>query len=223
MLEYGFDFDLAVLLAGALKVLLIIVVALVVLAMLRRVIPRLVTSRIHRVREESPEELAKRINTLSGVLIQVMTFIIWIVAFVMILGVLGVDTTPIIASLGVASLAVGLAAQNIIRDWLHGFFIIMEDWYRIDEVVTIAGISGLVVGFNLRRTTLRDLDGTMHIIPNNKVELASNRSREWARINLNVAVAYKENLSLVWQLVDTICQDFKNDPTWGQHMISVPK
>ena len=223
MLEYGFNFDLTALIAGALKVLLIIVVVLVVLAILRRAIPRLVASRVHKVREESPEELSKRTDTLSGVLVQIIAFIVWLVAFVMILGVFGVDTTPLIAAIGVAGLALGFAAQNIVRDYLNGFFIIMEDWYRIDEVVTVAGITGAVVDFNLRRTTLRDLDGTMHVIPNNKVDLASNRAREWARINLNITVAYKENLSHVWQLVDAICQELRSDPAWGQHMISTPE
>jgi small conductance mechanosensitive channel len=98
----------------------------------------------------------------------------------------------------------------------------MEDWYRVGEIATVAGITGVVVDMNLRRTTLRDLDGTMHVIPNSKIDLASNRARDWARINLNIGVAYKENVNDVWRLVDEICQEFKDDPTWGPDMLTTP-
>ena len=96
----------------------------------------------------------------------------------MILGTVGIDVTPMLAALGVAALALGFAAQNIIRDYLHGFFIIMGDWYRIGEVVNVAGIAGLVEDLSLRRTVLRDLDGTQHLIPNSNVAVASNMTRD---------------------------------------------
>ena len=107
----------------------------------------------------------------------------------MILSVLGVNIASLIAGIGVAGLALGFAAQNIVRDYLHGFFIIMEDWYRVGEVAVIQGTGGLVENITLRRTMLRDINGTLHIFPNSRVEQASNMTRAWSRVNLDVAVA----------------------------------
>ena len=215
-------FNISGLANTGLQILLIVVVALVAIAILRRIIPKVVEKQVNRIRDESPEELAKRTDTVSNAINWVVSGVVLFAAFIMILSKLGVDTTPLIAAIGLLGLGIGLAAQKIIRDYLNGFFILVEDWYRVDEVATIAGITGVIVEINLRRTLLRDVDGTMHVIPNSNIELASNRARGWARINLNVSVAYKENLNRVWQLVDKICQEFKEDPVWGDHMLTTP-
>jgi small-conductance mechanosensitive channel len=167
--------------------------------------------------------LAQRSETLSRIVAQVVSVIIWVVAIIMILSALGVDITPLLAGIGVGALAIGFAAQNIIRDYLHGFFIIMEDWYRVGEVATVAGIGGLVENISLRRTILRDLNGTMHFIPNSKIELASNMTRDWSRINLNVSVAYGENLNNVFRVINEVGQELKDDPTWGKDLLTTPE
>ena len=216
------DINTDSILARALQILLILVIVFVVMFVAKRGIGKIVGARIQKPREESPEELEKRKNTLSGVLSGVVSVIVWVIALVMILSELGVDITPLIAAIGIASLALGFAAQNIIRDYLYGFFIVMEDWYRIGEVASVAGITGVVVDMNLRRTTLRDAHGTMHVIPNSNISLASNFAREWSRINMNVGVAYKENVNDVWRILDEICQEFKNDAEWGPQMLTTP-
>ena len=208
--------------AGGIRVGIILVAAIIVVMLARRLIPRLITAHIPKIRKERPEQLAERSKTLSRTLIQVVSILAWVMAFIMILSGLGVDITPLLASLGVASLALGFAAQNIIRDYLHGFFIIMEDWYRVGEVAMISGTGGLVENITLRRTILRDLNGTIHIFPNSKVESASNLTRGWSRINLNVGVAYKENLSRVFSVINEVCQAFKDDPVWGKDMLNTP-
>ncbi|MFO8009720.1 MAG: mechanosensitive ion channel family protein [Dehalococcoidia bacterium] len=216
------DVDLNTLITRALQVLLIVIVVLVVIAISKRVVKRMLSRRIYRIREETPEELESRQNTIASVINQVIAFAAWLIAIVMILSVFGLNTGPLIAAVGVAGLAVGFAAQSIIRDYINGMFIVMEDWYRIDEVATISGTTGVVVDMNLRRTTLRDINGTMHIIPNSKADMASNWAREWARINLNVGVAYKEDINRVWKLLDEICQELSEDSDWGPNMITVP-
>jgi len=216
------DVDLNSIIARALQVALILVITLVLLFIAKRGVRKLVNVRIQSPREESAEEFKKRTDTLTGILYGLISAIAWIIAVVMILAEFGVDITPLIAAIGVASLALGFAAQSIIRDYLFGFFIVMEDWYRIGEVATVAGITGGVVDMNLRRTTLRDVNGTMHVIPNSNISLASNLAREWARINLNVGIAYKENVNEVWRLLDEICQMLKDDPEWGPKMITTP-
>ena len=140
----------------------------------------------------------------------------------MMLSALGINVGPIIAAVGVAGLALGFAAQNIIRDYLHGFFIVIEDWYRVGEVARVAGIAGMVDDINLRRTVLRDLDGIMHIIPNSNITLASNMTRDWARINLNVGVGYGEDLDRVIEVTNEVCEQLKSDDVWGPQMITTP-
>lgn len=222
MPTFGFSYDLSTLATGAAKIAVILAITVVLLVVARRVIPRVIRMRIPKIREETPDQLVVRSTTLSRVLGQVISVVLWLIAFLMILSVLGVNITPILATVGVAALAVGFAAQNLVRDYLHGFFIVMEDWYRVGEVATIAGIGGLVEDVNLRRTVLRDINGTKHYIPNNKVELASNMTRDWSRINLNVSVAYKEDLSRVFEVINEVCQEVKDDPAWGQYMLTTP-
>ena len=222
MPTFDFTFDLSVVVTSGLRILLIIIIVLVLQFIARRIIPRMISVRIPKIREESPDQLAARSKTLSSVVVQAVGAIIWVVAIVMMLSALGVNIGPLIAGVGVAGLALGFAAQNIVRDYLNGFFIIMEDWYRVGEVAVIAGTGGLVEDISLRRTVLRDLNGSKHFIPNSKVELATNLTREWARINLNVSVAYKENLDHVFSVINQVCQEFKDDPTWGPDMLTTP-
>jgi small conductance mechanosensitive channel len=223
MPDFDFNFELSAVATGAVKVIIIIVVTIILLWILKRAIRKIITARIPRIREESSEELASRSETLSGVVTRTISFVTWIVALIMILSVLGINITPIIAAVGLAGLAVGFAAQNIVRDYFNGFFIVMEDWYRVGEVATASGITGIVERMGLRRTVLRDLNGTMHVIPNSKIELASNMTRDWARINLDISVSYNENLDKVIQVINEVCQQFKDDPDWGGDLLTIPK
>jgi len=222
MPTFDFDFGLSSLVNGAIQVFIILVIAFILVMVTRRVIPRLIGARIPKIREESPEQLAIRSKTLSIVIVQVVSGIILVLAVVMILSQLGVEIAPLLAGIGVAALALGFAAQNIIRDYLHGFFIVMEDWYRVGEVAVIQGTGGLVENITLRRTVLRDLNGTLHIFPNSRVEQASNMTRDWSRVNLDVTVAYKENLNNVIQVINEVGQGLKDDPTWGQDLLTTP-
>jgi len=223
MPDFDFNFELSTLVTGAVKVLLIVLVAVALIWVLKRAIHRVINARIPRVREESPEQLAARAKTLSHVVTRVVSVIVWIIASMMLLSVLGVNIAPVLAALGLAALAFGFAAQNIIRDYLHGFFIVMEDWYRIGEVATAAGIGGVVEGIGLRRTILRDVNGTMHVIPNSNIPLASNMTRDWARVNLNVSVAYKENLNKVFRVINEVGKEMKDDPVWGTDLLTAPE
>ncbi len=222
MTNIDFNLDLSALAAGAVQVLVIVVVTLVMLWIVKRAVRKAVSARIPKVREETPEQLSARAETVSGVVTRTITFVAWIIAFIMILSVLGINVAPIIAALGLAGLAVGFALQNIIRDYFHGFLIIMEDWFRLGEVVSVGGEVGVVEAIGLRRTVLRDLNGTMHVVSNSKIEVASNMTRDWARINLDVSVAYKENLDDVIRVVNEVCQRLKDDPDWGGDLLTAP-
>lgn len=217
-----FDLNWAVIVTGIIKITIILVITIVLIMLVKNYVPKIIKVRIPIIQEESSDQLAARSKTLSRIVVQVITAFIWVISVMIILSQLGIDIGPILASVGVASLAIGFAAQNIIRDYLHGFFIIMEDWYRVGEVAMIAGTGGLVEKITMRRTILRDLNGTVHIFPNSQVEKASNLTRDWARINLNISVAYKENLARVITIINEICQQFKEDPAWGADMLNTP-
>lgn len=160
------NFGVSAFVNGAIQVAIILIGGVIVSFLIRIIIPKLIKQRIPKLRRETKEQLAARSQTLSHIIVQVLTVLLWVFVLVMILSQLGVDIAPLIAGIGVAGLALGFAAQNIVRDYLHGFFIIMEDWYREGEVAVIQGTGGLVEKITLRRTILRDLNGTMHIFPN---------------------------------------------------------
>jgi small-conductance mechanosensitive channel len=206
----------------AVKVLIILAIAIALNIIQKKMITRVIIASIPKIRVESQGQLSTRSQTMASFLIRIIAIIIWIIAIVMVLGVIEVDTAPLLATLGVASLAFGFAAQNIIRDYLQGFFIVMEDWYRIGDWVTIAGMEGEVETIGPRRTVLRETNGTIHVIPNSQIQFASNQTRDWARINLYVTVAYKEDISHVYQVIDGVCQELKDDPDFGTNLTSTP-
>ena len=122
-------------------------------------------------------ELERRVTTLGQLLVRIAAVVIVVVAALMVLGVFNVDIGPAIAGLGIAGLAVGFGAQALIKDWLSGIFIVAENQYNAGEHVRIAGVEGVVEDFSLRRTMLRDADGTVHHVPNGQIIVASNLSR----------------------------------------------
>ena len=206
----------------AVKVVIILAIAITLNIIQKKLIPRVIIAGIPKIRAESQDQLSTRSKTMASVLIKIIAIIIWIITIVMVLGVIEVDIAPLLATLGVASLALGFAAQNIIRDYLQGFFIVMEDWYRIGDWVAIAGMEGEVETVGPRRTVLREVNGTMHVIPNSQIKFASNQTRDWARINLDVTVAYKEDIAHVYEVIDGVCQELKDDPNFGKNLTTTP-
>jgi len=223
MPDFNFNFELSTIVTGAVQVLIIVAVTWILLWLVKKAVRKLINARIPQIREESEEQLSSRSETLASVVNRVISFITWFIAFMMILTVFGINVAPIIAAIGLAGLAVGFAAQNIIRDYFHGFFIIMEDWFRVGEVATCSGQTGVIESMGLRLTVLRDLNGTMHVIPNSKIDQTSNMAREWARINLDISVGYNENLDKVFQVVNDVCMKFKEDSEWSEHMLTTPE
>jgi small conductance mechanosensitive channel len=222
MFASDFAFNLTPMLGITVRVVIILAIAIVLNSIQKKMIPRAIIAGTSKVRDESKEQLAIRTKTMAYVVIKVVAAIIWIVVFVMVLGVIELDITPLLATLGVASLGLGFAIQNIIRDYLQGFFIVMEDWYRIGDWVTIAGMEGEVEEVSPRRTVLREVNGTMHVIPNSQIQFASNQTRDWARINLYITVAYKEDISHVYQVINRVCQELKDDPDFGTNLTTIP-
>ena len=140
----------------------------------------------------------------------------------MALDVFGIDIGPAVAGLGVVGIAVGFGAQTLVRDWLAGIFVVLENQYSQGDVVRIAGVEGVVEDFSLRRTALRDLDGTVHNVPNGQIIVASNLTRVWARVNLDVSVTYDTDVERATEIIDTVGRELQADPEWGPRLLEAP-
>lgn len=162
-------------LSHGIKIVLILVTTVLITRFLKTFIKKTVEKQIRDKISEDEEK--KRIETLIGVFEGTFKFIVWIAAVLMILPELGVNTSPILASIGVAGLAIGMAAKNIVSDFISGLFIIMENQYRIGDKIKVAGVEGEVKEITLRRTMIKDKEGGLHSIPNSKIIIVSKKSQ----------------------------------------------
>jgi len=204
--------------------LIIIVAAFVLWFVWQRFLPPLVYRTVARHRErESKEGLKKRTDTLLTVFMGVGKVLIVIVAMFMILSEIGINIAPVLAGLGIAGIAVGFGAQYLIRDLIAGVFVIMENQYRVGDVAKVADIIGLVEEINLRKTVLRDLDGIVHHVPNGEIRVASNYTRHFSRVNLNISVAYDTDLDHAISVINRVGQELVVEERWGSVIRKAPQ
>jgi moderate conductance mechanosensitive channel len=168
-------------------------------------------------------EFERRVATLERLGLRIAAVAIGLVAALTILHtLLLVDIGPAIAGLGVVGIAVGLGAQTLIRDWLSGVFIVLENQFNLGDVVRIAGVEGVVEDFSLRRTTVRDTDGVLHAVPNGQILVASNLARGWSRVNLEVSVSHETDLQRATELLNRIGDELAADPAWEPLILEAP-
>ncbi len=204
-------------------IIIILLVGIALWLALKNLLPPLVNRFMARpVPGESREGLKKRADTLLRVFIGLARVVIVLVVVLMVLSELGVAIAPLLAGLGVVGIAVGFGAQYLIRDLIAGVFILMENQYRIGDVAKIADITGLVEEINLRKTVLRDLDGVVHHIPNGEIRIASNFSRHFSRVNLNVSVAYNTDLDHAIDVINNVCKQMAEEERWRKVVRKVP-
>lgn len=205
------------------KVAIIVVLSLVVFFFISSALPRVVTSTIRRsMAGQSEEEIEKRSITLTSVLVTTGQVIVIAMALMMILSQF-VQIGPLLAGVGVIGIAVGFGAQSLVKDVMNGLFIIMEGQYHVGDVVKIADISGLVESVNLRRTVLRDLDGIVHFVPNGEIKVASNFTKEYSRVNLNISVSYNADLNKAIAVANRVCNELAEEPQWKPSILKVPQ
>jgi len=223
MLELSWANVVSWLLEHGVRILIVLVLGVGVWFTLKKSLPPLLRRTMARHRQkESKESIKKRTDTLLSVFLGVGKIFIALIVLLMILSELNVAVTPILASLGIAGVAVGFGAQYLIRDLIAGVFIILENQYRVGDVAKIADTWGLVEEVNLRKTVLRDLDGAVHHIPNGEVRVASNYTRKFSRINLNISVAYDTDLDHAMSVIDRVGQEMAADEKWGKVIIKAP-
>ena len=221
--------DLPVSVEITLQIVLIALAALAGFLALRAGVGVSVRHLLERRREEAgagvlPQaELERRVHTIGTLVVRVAGAVIAIIAVLMALDLFGIDIGPAVAGLGVVGIALGFGAQTLVRDWLAGIFIVLENQYSSGEMVRIAGVEGVVEDFSLRRTTLRDLDGTLHVVPNGQIIVASNLARLWAYVSLDIGVAPDTDLERAGEIAGTVGDELKADPDWGSRLLAPPR
>lgn len=232
----------AVLVGQAGRLLLIVVLAVVVRSLLNRAVRRLVHTVIEgsvpvalqpltaRVRGTVFEPTAllferrrQRAETLGSVLRSIVTVTVFSVAGAMVLSELGLDLTPVVASAGVVGLAVGFGAQNVVKDFLTGIFMLLEDQYGVGDVVDAGPATGTVEGVGLRTTRLRDIEGTVWHIRNGEIARVGNKSQGWARVLLDVPLLLNSDVPAVRALALEVSEALWNDPDCQGKVIEQPE
>jgi small conductance mechanosensitive channel len=203
------------------KIFAILVIAFVLSRLLR-----LALRHLGNLGERDNQQSALRsqqFRTLSGVSYSVGILVITSIAGMQILSLLGINMGPLLASAGVAGLAIGFGAQTLVKDFINGFFILAENQYDIGDTVRIAGVQGVVENVTLRRTVLRDADGTLHTVPSSEIKVVSNLTRDWTQINLKVSVAYSAPSDRVTALLKETAHTLAKDPSFSNLIVSQPQ
>ena len=172
---------------------------------------------------KDPEAEVKRENTLIRIFSSTVSVLVWAVAFMMVLTEFGINAGPLIAGAGIMGVAIGFGAQYMIRDFLAGLFIMLENQYRVGDVIKVAGIGGKVEDITLRKTVLRDIDGVVHHVPNGEIKVASNKSQEFSRVHLKIGVAYKEDIDRVSSVLNQVCKEMAEDGKWKEKITKAPE
>lgn len=230
---------------GLLKIVLILFVAFFVHRALKRLIKRftrgLATQTVQRfgkisgkvpLADTRPLDLSRatmRTETMGAILNSIATFTVWTVAAVLVMGVFNVNLGPLVAGAGIVGVALGFGAQNVVKDVLGGFFIVLEDQYGIGDIVDLrdsigsTGANGTVEAVSLRTTRLRDVEGIVWHVPNGEIRASGNKSQQWARSLLDVGVAYATDVEHAKRVLKRVADQVWNSPEFGGFIIDEPE
>lgn len=229
------------LLATPLKILLILAIAYVANVLVRRAIRRLrnkiadpdAQARVRNLRKRAPTAIvdtgtlslrsAARAQTLALVLRSIASVLIWTIAATMILGELGVNLGPLIAGAGIAGVAIGFGAQSLVKDFLSGIFMLVEDQYGVGDIIDVGDASGTVEAVSLRTTRIRSVDGTVWHVPNGTIDRVGNMSQQWARALLDVDVAYGTDVDEAQAVIKRVADSVYDDPEWRGRILEAPE
>jgi len=195
-----------------LRIGIILVIAWIMLALSRKLIPML---RKQLQKHTDDPEQQNRLETLGRVLRYTAAVVITLITGMLVLSELGISIAPILASAGIVGLAVGFGAQSLVKDYFTGFFMLLENQVHQGDVVTVAGLGGLVEEITLRYIRLRDYEGSVHFVPNGSITTVTNRSRGYAYAVVDAGVAYRENIEAVFDVIRKVGAEMRADETLG--------
>jgi len=203
------------------SVLLILILALVANRVIKAIILKSKGAMLKKLASDPRDstEQEKRVETLMGIFMSVVSIVLWLVVLMMVLKKVGLDIAPLLAGAGIVGLAVGFGAQELVRDMISGFFMLMENQVRAGDVAIINGTGGLVEKVGLRTIVLRDLSGVVHVFQNGKVDTMSNMTKEWSAIVFDIGVAYKEDTDQVMEIMKAVAEELRSDPRLGGYIL----
>ncbi len=204
------------------SILVVIVIALVALRLLGMAVNGITRGILQREREPA-RELAQKAKTLAHVVETTGRVVIFIIALLSILSLLGRDITPLLASAGIAGIAIGLGAQNLVKDWLGGFFVLLENQYSVDDVIQVGQYSGVVERIDLRKTVLRNSQGAAIVIPNGEVRIVTNMTKDWSRVVINVGVPYEEDVDRAIEVLRQVAAEVAADEELSKQILEPPE
>jgi len=203
-----------------------IIGAVILLAIIRRFIDRWnarIDIKLTSSETQADRERGQRLSTLTDVVKVVVGIIVWFVVVLTIMGIWGMPMSPLIAIGTTVGLAVGFGAQDLVRDVIAGFLILLENQYSIGDVVTIAEVSGTVESIKLRTTVLRDLEGNVHHVPNGQIQVASNRTPDFARYVADIPISYGSDIELAMEVILDEATTLAEDPKWRKKFLKAPE
>ena len=208
--------------ASGIKVLGILI-ALIILSQMSRWIVKWLERLVPEKDSLQATEAKKRAQTLGNILRHALLIVIFFIAILMILGELGIQLGPLLATAGIGALAIGFGAQGLVKDVISGFFIILENQYRIGDAIEVAGVSGLVESVSLRKTVLRDLEGRVHTVPNGEIKVVSNLSKEWSRAVVDIGISYRDDVDHIIDLLGQIGRELAGEEPYQSAILESPQ
>jgi moderate conductance mechanosensitive channel len=200
-------------------------VMLIVIAVLLTRLIVMITKRVVRIagKHDARPGRNSQVKTFASILQTTLTGIVWGLTALQVLEVIGINLGPLLATAGIAGVAIGLAAQTIVKDMLNGMLVLMEDQYNVGDVVRITGMTGTVETMTLRRTEVRDGDGTLYIVPNSQITTVANLSRDFSVATVNVSVDFSADPAKVIPLLTKIAKDIRNDDAFKKVFLADPE
>jgi small conductance mechanosensitive channel len=200
-------------------VFIALIVLLLILRLSVRGIARMIVGRVRGIDRET---IKNRSETLALSFRSAGSGVIILLGILMILEAAGVNITTLLGGAAIFGVALAFGAQHLMRDYLNGFIILLENQYKMHDVLTIESLTGVVEKVNMRATVLRDLEGRAHFIPNGQIKAITNHTHLWARALFNIRIAYKENTDQVMGILVDVGNELRADPAWKNHIIDEP-
>jgi small-conductance mechanosensitive channel len=200
-------------------IIIILILSVIALRLLRSLVQRIV-KQVLESRQGSSREINQRAATLAALVESTGRYVILFIAALMILGTFGISLAPLIASAGIAGIAVAFGAQSLISDTFNGFFILLEGQFGVGDFIRVEGIEGTVEEMSLRRTVIRSLDGAMITIPNSEIRIVENLSKGWSRAVIEIAVAPDAEERQVMEVLTEILGDVHEDPEFAEVVVA---
>jgi len=221
LIEYFQNINWIELMLGFIKVVLILIGAWIIHKLINRSLIRVEKKMVinRKMEGDIATDASKRVQTIMNLSRQGIGILLWSMIILIILKQIGVEIAPILAGAGILGLAVGFGAQNLVKDVISGFFMIMEDQIRVGDVAVLNGTGGLVEKINFRVTVLRDLSGTVHVFQNGTINSLSNMTNAWSAYVFDIGVAYKENTDMVVGVMKEVLDKMKEDEIYGPNIL----